>query len=374
MKKVRVGFDYDGTSSFVIQSDVPRTFQRQARHLSNIGMHSDHINHHQIARPIAAILVALLLAAYAYLGKKLTPQASLVAVCVGLVIGSSGAAPLASLLFFFLFASRATKVGKGTKAVILHDYAPTGRRKVSQVLANSFGAIAVLGVDAWIRSDDSSNSVHSSFSSFSRLSSFLQQLFLHPASAPARLAVVAHFAACAGDTFSSELGVLSPWPPRHILMPWRVVPAGTNGGVSAVGFASAALGGFLVGAGSELAERLLAPRFGDTTITAGASSSSSATTTMMASAGSITLFAVAAGVFGSALDSVLGCTLQYSGGKRKKQEKEQPQQQQQQMVVVVYDEPGVDVEHISGLNVLSNDAVNVITACAVTFLTWWWFL
>lgn len=90
------------------------------------------------------------------------------------------------------------------------------------------------------------------------------------------VAYLGSMAACCGDTWSSELGVLSKSEPRFslcicmpsqlsetkfpssctkgnnlsrlVLPPFRVVPAGTNGGVSLLGTAAAGLGGLLMGA------------------------------------------------------------------------------------------------------------------------------
>lgn len=51
----------------------------------------------------------------------------------------------------------------------------------------------------------------------------------------------------AADTFSSELGILSNSKPRLITSPtFRVVPPGTNGGVTVTGLLAGVLGAFTI--------------------------------------------------------------------------------------------------------------------------------
>ncbi|HEU16994.1 MAG TPA: DUF92 domain-containing protein [Nitrososphaeria archaeon] len=52
---------------------------------------------------------------------------------------------------------------------------------------------------------------------------------------PWSVAFTAAVAAATSDTVSTEIGMLSRSPPRRITRPWRTVPPGISGGVSAIG-------------------------------------------------------------------------------------------------------------------------------------------
>jgi uncharacterized membrane protein len=97
----------------------------------------------------------------------------------------------------------------------------------------------------------------------------------------------------AADTFSSELGILSKSKPRLITAPWRVVPPGTNGGVTAAGLGAGLLGAFILSATSTL----LLPFCKDWTL---------------AEKVTYTLSLTAAGFCGTLLDSLLGALFQAS--------------------------------------------------------------
>lgn len=102
-----------------------------------------------------------------------------------------------------------------------------------------------------------------------------------------------NYAAVAADTFSSELGILSKSKPRLITAPWRIVPPGTNGGVTAAGLGAGLLGAFILSATSTL----IVPFCKDWDFAAKVS---------------YTLALTAAGFSGTILDSLLGALFQAS--------------------------------------------------------------
>ena len=143
------------------------------------------------------------------------------------------------------------------------------------------------------------------------------------------LAYVGSYAFGAADTFASEIGVLSSSPPRMVVS-GRVVPRGTNGGVSLLGLAAAAVGALLVGASGSLAFSVQTGLQFDWTVT---------------------WTGLAVGVVGSLVDSVLGATLRFSGAKKGADGH-----------VVAVSRPAKGVRSIGGLDVLSNTGVNFVAA------------
>lgn len=220
-------------------------------------------------------------------------------------------------------------------------------------------------------------------------SSILAALSAAPAVAAAG-ALLAYVACCAGDTFSSELGALSEETPR-LVTTGRPVRPGTNGGVTLLGLAGAALGGLVVGvafwgAGAAAAGAAAVASSSGESLLSRAALSRLAPAAAAAARASWPLipFAVVAGFLGSLLDSVLGATLQFSGYDRKQQRMVGSPRKEKNgesggsgsgsggvstaTVTSSSDDdensPG-DVVSISGIPLLSNTAVNVVSSALV---------
>lgn len=160
---------------------------------------------------LSYIILTLLITIHGYHRNSLSLSGALVASVVGLVASLAGPFFLAILLGFFLTSSRATRVGKSRKMAIQHEYKIGGQRDAYQVICNSVPpSVAAL-------------------------------LFLHSGNPALKGFYLGYYASCQGDTFSSELGILSSEPPR-LITNLRVVPPGTNGGVTGLGL-MASLGG-----------------------------------------------------------------------------------------------------------------------------------
>lgn len=109
------------------------------------------------------------------------------------------------------------------------------------------------------------------------------------------LAFVGALAAVTADTWSTEIGRLSRQPPR-LITTGRVVPAGTNGGITLLGSLASAAGGLTIGVAAALLSGLTAG-WGEVTVAAD-------NRLWLPWVGLI------AGTIGGLADSLLGATLQ----------------------------------------------------------------
>lgn len=159
---------------------------------------------------------------------------------------------------------------------------------------------------------------------------------------PLAAAFIGYYACCCGDTWGSELGVLSRTPPRLITDPSKVVKPGTNGGVTPLGLLASGAGGLAVGAAFWIGGLLVPVVTGRLELAA-----------RFAAQWPVLVVGLGAGLAGSLLDSLLGATVQFSGYCSERER--------------MVSKPGPTVTRVSGLNFLSNSMVNFVSAvtCAV---------
>lgn len=148
-----------------------------------------------------------------------------------------------------------------------------------------------------------------------------------------------HYAACMGDVLASELGILSSSPPRLITNPARVVPPGTNGGVSAFGTLCSALGGLIIGGAFVASESFRCSGFD------------------LRLAASYVALGTFGGFAGSGIDSLLGATMQRTWYSTKSKQVLLGSRHLRNSGI-----EDDDWTVITGHDILNNNAVNIISA------------
>jgi uncharacterized protein (TIGR00297 family) len=157
------------------------------------------------------ILIALL----AWRAHALSRSGALAAAVTGGLIFGLGGVPWAMLLLaFFISSSVLSRAFSAKKSSLSEKFAKGSQRDWGQVIANGgLGAGLVI--------------IHALF----------------PDQSWPWFAFTGAMAAVNADTWSTELGVLNPTPPR-LINSWKLVDRGTSGGISRLG-STAALGGAL---------------------------------------------------------------------------------------------------------------------------------
>ncbi|KAI0692226.1 integral membrane protein DUF92-domain-containing protein [Cytidiella melzeri] len=304
--------------------------------------------------------IPLLLAAYLGVNGvrkgSLSPSGGIVAFIVGSAIMT---VPLrtfgVSLIVFYLTGSRATKVGKELKAKLEDGHQAAGYRSPTQVLCNSASAFAAsLLWSALFVPGSLAFMALSGVVSPQKPYDFAQWCPLTPPasshmSRALLFVTLGHFACCLGDTLASELGILSKSRPI-LVTTFQPVPPGTNGGMSAFGTLASMCGGIIMGLTMLLSLIIESSRCRVEWL-------------------SVTLpllgWGAFAGFFGSFVDSLLGATVQrtHYSSKAKK---------------ILTDEStgaavitGTDIQVISGLDILSNNQVNLLSSMITAGLLGW---
>ncbi|KAL2622597.1 hypothetical protein R1flu_002802 [Riccia fluitans] len=275
-----------------------------------------------LLRPVLSMLIAASIAARSLHRKSLSPSGAVAGFFVLSASLMTGPRFGAIILAFFFSSSTLTKFKQEEKKNVEEDHKEGGQRDWSQVLANSVvGTILSIAV--------------------AYVTGFQDRCF-DTKEAPLVTGllggILGHYACCNGDTWSSEIGILSSSTPR-LITTFRPVPRGTNGGVSFLGLFAAAAGGAFIGLTFFVLGYF-------TTFCTGQTANSQ---WLLLPVGT------AAGLLGSLFDSLLGATVQFSGicAVRKK----------------VVGKPGPTVKRISGFDILTNTGVNFASALLMSLAT-----
>ena len=186
-----------------------------------------------LVRLCVAAVLALLLARRGVRKGSLSTSGAIAAVFVGFATLAADYVIGTMLIAFYYSGSAFTRYKSGVKARFdLEHRSGGGQRDWTQVFATA-GVPALIGV-RWLM-------LYGLPGAYARLD------FAHDAAGTMLfVACLGAFAMVAGDTWASELGVLSTRDPISVLT-CRRVPRGTNGGVSAWGTLMSAAGGAFIG-------------------------------------------------------------------------------------------------------------------------------
>lgn len=206
-----------------------------------------------LTRVVLGFVLATSIAALAYRRRALSSSGALAAAAVGAVIFVGGGPWwFGALGVFFVTSTLLGRVGAAFKERTKREFSKGDTRDAWQVLAN--GGVAAIAALLMLLAPDA------------------RWLY----------AFVGALATANGDTWATELGILSPGEPRSIVT-LRRVPRGSSGAVSALGLAATVAGAFVVGlAAASASGRPLR----------------------------VVFIAVVAGTVGSLVDSLAGATVQ----------------------------------------------------------------
>ncbi|KAF3779568.1 Transmembrane protein [Nymphaea thermarum] len=273
-------------------------------------------------RGAIAVVVSLLVAIRAFNHGSLSKSGAFMGFLVLSVHIAASYRFGAIILVFFFTSSKLTKMGEDKKRVADDSFKVGGQRNWIQVLSNSGIATILLVAVGYLTG-------WKDVCLDSKESSLVTCLMG---------GIIGHYACCNGDTWSSELGMLSDTQPR-LITTFKTVPKGTNGAVTVSGLIAAAAAGSVVGLTFILVGLLTA----------------SCNVDVALKQLLVLPLGMLAGVIGSLIDSLLGATVQFSGfcSVRKK----------------VVGKRGPTVKRIAGVHILDNNGVNLVSILLSTLLT-----
>jgi uncharacterized protein (TIGR00297 family) len=170
-------------------------------------------------RIFAGLILSILIGAAAYWRGSLTRSGWLGAIITGtLTFGFGGWTWGLTLIAFFLSSSALSHFRQAAKQAIAGDkFEKSGRRDLGQTLANG-GAGAALALAYGLSGEP-----------IALLAAF-----------------VGVIATVTADTWATEIGVLSPRPPR-LITSWRTTEPGASGGVTTYGLLASSAGAITIG-------------------------------------------------------------------------------------------------------------------------------
>jgi uncharacterized membrane protein len=299
--------------------------------------------------PLVPFLFATALSVNGLRKRSLSPSGAAAAFLTGIsMLSLPLRTPGIVLITFYLLGSSATRAGHLRKAALEdgHDQALAGYRTAAQVFSNSASALAA--TLAWgalhgpgfpgVRVAEALFGVRS-VPYVDEVWCPLDAAITDGWSRALLFIVLGHFACCMGDTLASELGILSSTPPI-LLTTLKTVPPGTNGALSFLGTVASIGGGMAMGwtmwATLSVENAACRDQTGDLFL-------------LLLGWGAV------AGGLGSLLDSLLGATLQrtqYSNTSKRILTD----------ASIAPEDGSDDVKVVSGLDVLSNNNVNLISS------------
>lgn len=284
---------------------------------------SDTLNPPSPLRWLLSFLIPIIMAGWGLQKRSITISGAFTGVIVGFVLTLSNYCFMASLLAFFVLSSKATKYKAAKKKKFDSEYKEGGQRNWIQVISN--GGVATEFAVLYLI-EHGIGEIPIDFHNNYGVSCFA-------------IAVLAAIAGASGDTWASEIGSVLSQKDPVLITTLRRVPRGTNGGVSIIGFLASILGGTIVGLAYYISLLLCL---------------SNEVLAESTPQWPLILTATFSGFFSSLIDSILGATLQYSGinvrtGK-------------------IVEKAGPGVKHISGISLLDNHSVNLVSSILTALL------